>query len=86
MSDVKEALALFFVQLTLNLLWSGLFFALRKPGWAFIEILMLLAAIVATAIAFLPFSRIAFWLMVPYAAWVGFASFLNFEIWRLNPD
>ena len=45
-----------------------------------------LAAIIFTALAFLPISRLAFWFLVPYGAWVGFASVLNFEIWRLNRD
>jgi translocator protein len=76
---------LFFVQLGFNLAWSGLFFGLHRPGLAFIDILALLATIVATAIVFRSFSEIAFWLMVPYAMWVSFASLLNFEIWRLNP-
>lgn len=83
-SGARWALIVFCVQLGLNLLWSGVFFRLHNPGGAFFEILVLLAAIVATAMVFLPFSRSAFWLMVPYAAWVGFASFLNFEVWRLN--
>lgn len=78
------ALALFFVQLGLNVVWSGLFFGLRLPGAALVEIFFLWAAIIATAVAFLPFSRTAFWFMMPYAAWVSFASFLNFELWRLN--
>jgi tryptophan-rich sensory protein len=51
---------------------------------ALVEIVFLLAAIIAAAVAFAPFSKTAFWLMVPYAAWVGFASFLNFKIWQLN--
>jgi translocator protein len=83
-SGAKYAFVLFFVQLGLNVAWSGLFFGIRSPGAALIEIFFLLVAIVVTAVAFLPFSRTAFWLMVPYAAWVSFASFLNFQIWRLN--
>ncbi len=82
----RGALALFGVQLFLNLMWSWLFFGLRRPGMAFAEILFLLASIAATAVAFLRFSRAAFWMMVPYGAWVCFASFLNLEIWRLNPS
>ena len=80
----KHALILFFVQLGLNVAWSALFFGLRSPGAALVEVLALLLTIVATAISFLPFSRPAFWLMIPYAAWVSFASYLNAEIWRLN--
>ena len=78
------ALTLFFAQLALNVAWSGLFFALRRPGMALIEIVFLLGTIVATAVAFRPVSGLAFWLMVPYALWVAFAALLNFTIWRLN--
>ena len=69
-------------------IWPGpaLFFGLHRPGLAFVDILALLATIVATAIVFRSFSEAAFWLMVPYAVWVSFASLLNFEIWRLNSE
>jgi benzodiazapine receptor len=82
----RAALLLFFIQLGLNLTWSGLFFGMRRPGLAFVEILVLLVAVIATAIEFRPFSQTAFWLMVPYAMWVSFASVLNFSIWRLNAE
>lgn len=83
-SGARFALTLFAGQLTLNVAWSGLFFALRRPGMALIEIVFLLGAIVATAVTFRPVSGLAFWLMVPYALWVAFAALLNFKIWRLN--
>ena len=83
-SGARFALALFFGQLTLNVAWSGLFFALRRPGMALIEIVFLLGTIVATIVAFRPVSGLAFWLMVPYALWVAFAALLSFKIWRLN--
>jgi benzodiazapine receptor len=70
--------------LGLNLAWSGLFFGMHRPGLALLDIFALLAAVVATAITFRSFSEAAFWLMIPYALWVSFASLLNFEIWRLN--
>jgi tryptophan-rich sensory protein len=77
-------LALFGVQLVLNVLWSCLFFGLRSPGLAFAEILLLWAAIAATMVAFWRRSVPAGLLFVPYLAWVSFASVLNFTIWRLN--
>lgn len=83
-SGARLALALFFGQLALNVAWSGLFFALRRPGMALIEIVFLLGTIVATAVVFRAVSGLAFWLMVPYALWVAFAALLNFKIWRLN--
>jgi benzodiazapine receptor len=80
----RMALTLFFAQLCLNGLWSALFFGLQRPGLAVVEILVLFVAVISTAIAFLPISKLAFWFLVPYAAWVAFASLLNFELWRLN--
>ncbi len=82
--DVWPALALFTAQLILNGLWSFVFFGLRRPGAALVEIIVLLVAIVMTALRFAEFSRLALWLMTPYAAWVLYASYLNFGIWRLN--
>jgi translocator protein len=82
--SVRMALVLFFTQLALNLAWSLIFFGLRRPGIALVEILVLLAAIVLTAFAFRPISRAAFWLMTPYIAWVTYATYLNLGLWRLN--
>lgn len=78
------ALSLFFVQLALNLAWSGIFFALRSPGWALVEILVLWVAILVTTVLFFRHSSWAGALMVPYLLWVGFASVLNAAIVRLN--
>ena len=77
-------LALFAVQLVLNVLWSCLFFGFRNPGLAFMEVLVLWAAIAATMMTFWFRSKVAGVLFVPYLAWVSFASVLNFVIWRLN--
>ncbi len=71
-------------QLALNTAWSGIFFALRQPGWAFVEVLVLWVAIAATIAVFYRRTPVAAWLLVPYLAWVSFASLLNFMIWRLN--
>jgi benzodiazapine receptor len=78
------ALTLFLVQLALNLAWSGIFFALRSPGWALVEIVALWIAILATVVLFFRYSTLAGWLMVPYLLWVSFASVLNAAIVRLN--
>ena len=82
--QARWPLALFAVQLLLNAAWSWLFFGFHLPGTALIEVVALLAAIFATTIAFWPRSLAAGVLMVPYLAWVSFASVLNFMIWRLN--
>ena len=73
-----------FRSLALNAAWTPLFFGLHWPGVAFGEIVLLWLAIVATIAAFCLVSRAAAWLLVPYLAWVSFASVLNFALWRLN--
>lgn len=83
-SDVRSALIVFGVHLILNTLWSIIFFGLQNPAAAFIEIVLLWLSIVATMILFSRVSRVAVWLLVPYLAWVSFASYLNYMIWMLN--
>jgi len=78
-------LGLFVLQLGLNAAWSALFFGLRNPGAAMIDLALLWMAIFVTAIAFWYRSAFAAWLLMPYLAWVSFAGALNFMIWRLNP-
>lgn len=81
---VKSALALFAVQLALNLLWTTIFFQLQMRGLAFLEIIVLLAMIYLTTAAFFRLDAIAGWLMVPYGVWVAFAAVLNLTIWLMN--
>jgi translocator protein len=80
----RVALGLFALQLVLNGLWSVLFFGLRAPGPALIEIVVLWAAIAATLRAFRRVDAVAGWLLVPYLAWVTFAAILNAGFWWLN--
>ncbi len=80
----RAALGLFFAQLILNALWSFIFFGLRNPGWAVVEIVVLWACILATIILFRKLHRTAAWLLVPYILWVTFAAVLNFAVWQLN--
>lgn len=82
--DVKPALILFFVQLALNFAWPFLFFGARSPLLGLIGIVVLLITILATNRAFFQRSVAAGLLMLPYLAWVGFATALNFAIWQLN--
>ena len=72
------------MQLVLNLAWSLIFFGMHQPGWALGEIALLFAAVLATGATFWRVDRLAGAMMIPYLAWVAFASALNFEIWRLN--
>jgi benzodiazapine receptor len=83
-SAVAWPLILFAGQLILNALWSGIFFALHQPGWAFAEVLVLWLMILATSISFWRVRRAASLMLVPYLAWVAFAAVLNGAIWRLN--
>lgn len=76
-------LAIYAMQLLLNMAWTPIFFGLRRPGFAFAEILLLWLAIVATIVSFAPLHAAA-WLLVPYLAWVTFAAALNFSVWRRN--
>ena len=80
----RGALALFGVQLALNVLWSVLFFGIRRPDLAFAELVVLWAAILGTLLAFRRVRPLAGWLLLPYLAWVTFAGVLNFTIWRMN--
>lgn len=82
--DIKIAVAVFVFQLILNALWSFLFFGLESPFAAFIEIIFLWIAILASIILFFRISWVAGALLIPYILWVSFASVLNFAIWRLN--
>jgi tryptophan-rich sensory protein len=78
------AMAAFAVQLLLNALWSLLFFGLRRPDLALADIALLWLALVATVLTFSRVSAPAGALLLPYLAWVSFASVLNFAIWQLN--
>jgi translocator protein len=78
------AFGVYGLQLLLNALWSWIFFGLNRPGLAFFDIAALLGLILLNIVLFLPISRMAGLLLVPYALWVTFASALNFSIWRLN--
>jgi translocator protein len=82
--QAKAALTAFLVQLFLNGLWSQIFFGMQEIGWAFAEIILLLAAIIVTTVLFFEKNRIAGWLMTPYIMWVSFATALNGTIWWLN--
>jgi len=80
----RAALFAYAVQLVLNVLWSLAFFGAQSPLGGLIVILVLLAAIVATILAFRRLDRIAALLLLPYLAWVAFATVLNAAILALN--
>jgi translocator protein len=81
---VQTALYHFGFQLLLNAAWSLLFFGLKEPLWALIDIVALFIVLLLTIKWFKVVSNTAAYLLVPYAVWVLFAAILNFEIWLLN--
>lgn len=80
----RGPLAVFALQLAVNLGWSVAFFGLRNPGLAVVVILALDLLVLATALMFRRIDRLATWLLVPYLAWISFATLLNVTIWRIN--
>lgn len=80
----RAALGAFLAQLVLNAAWTPIFFGLRRPGLALAEITVTLVAVAATTLLFLRQRLAAGLLLVPYLAWVSFATVLNAEIWRRN--
>jgi translocator protein len=77
-------LALFCTNIVLHMLWSPLFFALKRPDWALIEVPFLWASIAALMLGVGRYSTLAVWLLLPYLFWVTFAVVLNLKIVRLN--
>ena len=82
--EKKWAYVIFGVQLALNIFWSIIFFGLQDPGAALGEIWFLWLAIITNVIIFYRLERRAAYLLLPYLAWVSFAIYLNYSIWRLN--
>jgi len=81
---VKTALVFFAIQLALNALWSFLFFGLKNPMLAGIEIVILWLMIFETYTKFVKINKTAGYLLIPYLLWVSFATVLNVSIWWLN--
>lgn len=79
-----KSLAIFGLQLIFNIVWSLLFFYLRNPLAAFIEVIVLWILILLTIIEFYKISKTASYLLIPYLLWVSFASVLNFTLYSLN--
>ena len=79
-----KAPKVFFVQLVLNTLWSIIFFGLKNPALAFVEIILLWLAILYTIILFRKINRKASCLLIPYILWVSFASVLTLSVALLN--
>lgn len=80
----NRAILLFVLMLVLNAAWSWMFFAANSPILGLINIVPQLVLIVAVIVAFLRLDTTAGLVLIPLAAWVAFASLLNFSIWQLN--
>lgn len=76
--------AVFILNSVLNVFWSDLFFNLHLIGLAVLEAAALGLSVIALIILIYPFSRLAAWLLVPYALWVTFATYLTYSIYLLN--
>lgn len=83
-STTKNALDFFMIHLLLNAAWTPLFFGLQRLDVAFAEILILWAFILVLIFRFYQIHKVAGLLLVPYFAWVSFASILNLALWQLN--
>lgn len=84
-TEQRLVILLFGANAVLHLLWSPLFFKLKRPDWALAEVVFLWASLVALVVVLWPISRTASLLIWPYLLWVSFASWLNWRIVRLNP-
>lgn len=80
----QSALAIFGVQLVVNLLWSPIFFGMHMLAFGFFWIVLLVVLVLATIAYSARVSRLAAALLVPYLAWIAFASILNLQFWQLN--
>ena len=81
----RIALLLFLAQLAVNALWTWLFFVWRLGALALVEILLLWVLILCTVVAFWRVRPVAGALLLPYLAWVAFASALTYAVWQRNP-
>lgn len=80
----SDALAIFVVQLILNVVWSYLFFGLRNPFLGLVDVLILWLSILFTFMKFVRIDKLAGYLLIPYLLWVAFAGILNLSIVLLN--
>lgn len=80
----KKVPLVFWAQLFLNAIWSIIFFGMKNPGLALIDIIALWITIVLTIKSFSKISKPAGYLLIPYLLWVSFAAILNLSIVLLN--
>jgi tryptophan-rich sensory protein len=81
---IRLLVILFIVNGLFNLVWSILYFRMRRPDWALIEVLGLWLSILALILAPFSYSPISSWLLAPYLFWVSIAMYLNWTNVKLN--
>ena len=86
MEGSAHALGFWALQMTLNTLWSPIFFGLHRIRAALVAVAALWAAVFATMVSFFMLDTVAGLMFVPYIVWVSIAAALNFSIWRMNDD
>lgn len=83
-ADKPLLMTAFVINAILNMAWSALFFRLRRPDWALYEVVFFWLSILALVLLVKPISTTAALLLLPYLAWVAFATYLNWTVARLN--
>jgi len=84
MRHKEVAYLVFGTQLVLNIFWSIIFFGLQNPGLALFEIVFLWFVILMNILIFWKIDKWSGLLLIPYLAWVSFATYLNYSFWVLN--
>lgn len=84
-SERSRGLNLFITQLVVNFLWSPIFFNTQAYGFALMWLIFLWFLVLWMILTFRKTDKTAAWLQVPYLAWLTFAAYLNWGVWRLNP-
>lgn len=82
--DREKGLNLYVAQLVVNFFWSLIFFNARSYGFALLWLILLWVLVLWMILTFRRADRTAAWLQLPYLAWLTFAAYLNWGIWRLN--
>jgi len=84
--SARGPLLIFIIQLMVNAIWSWLFFEWHQGALAFVDIVLLLALVIATIVSFWCVKPLAAALLIPYLLWISFAAVLNYSVWMLNPQ
>lgn len=84
-TERTRGLSLFLFQLIFNFFWSFFFFNMQDFGFSLLWIIILWVLIGMMILSFYKVDRFAAWLQVPYFLWVTFATYLTYQVWRLNP-